>query len=221
MRKWKFALGVFSGVVVMTTLIIYMRKKHLSVFKKKMVENAIHEWKLWGEQTRKGTSSIQSGPKECSEVYKERVGEYWKKGTGYDYDGCTIHKPWSAAFISFIMKKSGAGKTFPYTSAHTNYIREFIQNREQGKAFEAYRLTEKPLEVGDLICYSRQSGVSYTSTHSYKSHCDIVVKVNRDTAEIIGGNVSDGVTKRIVDVDRDGYLTDKYNDWFTIIKTMR
>jgi hypothetical protein len=219
-KNLKFTLGIVSGFVLMTAVVVYLRKNSLSNFKKKVVKNAIHEWVLWGRQLSQGGSSLQTGSKECSFVYQERVGEYWKKGTDKNYDGCS-DVPWSAAFISFIMKKSGAGNTFPYTAAHTNYIREFINNREQGKAFEAYRLTEKPLEIGDLICYSRQDDVNYDSTHSYLSHCDIVVKLNRSTAEAIGGNVSDGVTKRIVEVDKDGYLTDTYNDWFTIIKTMR
>ena len=84
----------------------------------------------------------------------------------------------------------------------------------------AYRLSEKPVSLGDLVCYSRQSGVDYDTTGSYKSHCDIVVKINKrkGTADVIGGNVSDGVTKKIIRIDRNGYLTDTNNDWFTIIK---
>ena len=120
------------------------------------------------------------------------------------------------------MKKSGAGKYFNYSAAHTDYIREAIQNRKKNlkHPFKAYRLEEKPVEVGDLICYSRQSGVNYNTTGGYKSHCDIVVKSNkkRGFAEVIGGNVTDGVTKRVVSINKNGKLIDKTNQWFTIIK---
>ena len=70
------------------------------------------------------------------------------------------------------------------------------------------------------MCYTRQNNVNYDTTHSYKSHCDIVVNVNKKQgfAEVIGGNVTDGVTKRVVKVDSKGYLRDTTNDWFSIIK---
>ena len=89
--------------------------------------------------------------------------------------------------------------------------------------FKAYKLSEKSVQVGDLICYSRQPNVNYDTTSSYKSHCDIVVDVNKlkKTAEVIGGNVSDGVTKRIVNLNSQGNLTDTSQDWFTIIKNSK
>ena len=40
----------------------------------------------------------------------------------------------------------------------------------------------------------------------------------RGIIEVIGGNVADGVTKRVLKIDRQGYIIDKSNDWFTIIK---
>ena len=219
MKNWKLTLGIITGSVLMTVFLLY-RRKSITSFKKRLVNNANREWKLWGSQLRSGGKSIQSGSKECSDIYRERVGEYWGKGVNRNYDGCS-NVPWSSAFISFVMKKSGSGDDFPYASAHNRYIRHFISQRGTNSAFEGYRLTEKPLQKGDLICYSRQSGVNYSSTHSYKGHCDIVVDVNKlfGNAEVIGGNVSDGVTKKVVDIDSKGYLIDKDNDWFTIIKT--
>ena len=79
---------------------------------------------------------------------------------------------------------------------------------------------EKKAELGDLVCYPRQSGVDYDTTYSYKSHCDIVVGVNRikRNIEVIGGNVGDGVTKKVLNTDNKGYLNDTSYKWFTIIK---
>ena len=188
MKTQNILIGVGVGVVVMTTFILLFRKLRLTDFKRRLIDNANREWELWGKP-----------------LY--RLGE---------------RVPWSAAFISFIMKKTGAGNEFVYSSAHTNYIRDAIKNTKSGKkhTFMAYRLSEKPVSLGSLVCYSRQSGVNYNTTSSYKSHCDIVVKVNKrkGTAEVIGGNVSDGVSKKVVSIDKDGYLIDKNNDWFTIIK---
>ena len=74
-------------------------------------------------------------------------------------------------------------------------------------------------KIGDLVCYSRQSGVDYDTKGSYKSHCDLVVKKSKNQLELIGGNVSQAVTKRIVSVDSKGMITDKNKDWFAVIKT--
>ena len=221
-RKEKVIIGVAIGVVVMTTFIILFKKLRLTGFKRRLIDNAIREWELWGKPLYKLGNKVNSGETECSPIYKQRVGEYWKKGANKNLDGCDKSVPWSSAFISFIMSKSGAGSEFVYSSAHTDYIRDAIRNTKSGKkhTFMAYRLKEKPVSLGSLVCYSRQSGVDYNTTGSYKSHCDIVVNVNKrkGTAEVIGGNVSDGVSKKIIKIDRDGYLTDNNNDWFTIIE---
>ena len=222
MKTQNILIGVGVGVVVMTTFILLFRKLRLTDFKRRLIDNANREWELWGKPLYRLGEKVNAGETECFYIYKQRVGEYWKKGANKNLDGCDKSVPWSAAFISFIMKKTGAGNEFVYSSAHTNYIRDAIKNTKSGKkhTFMAYRLSEKPVSLGSLVCYSRQSGVNYNTTSSYKSHCDIVVKVNKrkGTAEVIGGNVSDGVSKKVVSIDKDGYLIDKNNDWFTIIK---
>lgn len=222
MKKGQVALGIGIGLVVSTGLYLLFKKYILSGFKTALISNANKEWKLWGSPLVVGGKVKESGEFECTSIYKERVGEYWKKGTGNNYDGCDRKQAWSSAFISFIMKKSGAGNEFPYSSAHNDYIRPFIQNRKQNinSDFKGYRLHEVKPKRGDLVCYGRQTGVTYDSTNSYKGHCDIVVDVNRKkrNIEVIGGNVSDGVTKRVLSIDKQGYLNDKNNDWFTIIK---
>jgi len=222
MKKGYIILGVLTGLVVSATILILSKRLRLSSFKKRLISNANREWKLWGEQTRVFGPMQNTGSRECDSVYRDRVGEYWKKGTGRNLDGCDRDVPWSAAFISFVMKKSGAGNHFKYSSGHSTYIRDTIQNRKRNRKspFKGYELSEKPVELGDLVCYTRQNNVNYDTTHSYKSHCDIVVKVNKNQgfAEVIGGNVTDGVTKRVVKVDSKGYLIDRTNDWFSIIK---
>jgi|TARA_B110000908_G_C10251323_1_gene452234 hypothetical protein len=222
MKRGQIVIGIGVGLIVSTGIYLLIKKYVLSGFKTSVLSNAKKEWKLWGSTLVVGGKEKQSGEEECSDIYRDRVGEYWKKGVNRNKDGCDRDEPWSSAFISFIMKKSGAGKDFPYSSAHTNYIRPFIQNRKQNlkSDFKAYKLHEKKAELGDLVCYPRQSGVDYDTTYSYKSHCDIVVGVNRikRNIEVIGGNVGDGVTKKVLNTDNKGYLNDTSYEWFTIIK---
>ena len=193
MKRGQIVIGIGVGLIVSTGIYLLIKKYVLSGFKTSVLSNAKKEWKLWGSTLVVGGKEKQSGEEECSDIYRDRVGE-----------------------------KSGAGKDFPYSSAHTNYIRPFIQNRKQNlkSDFKAYKLHEKKAELGDLVCYPRQSGVDYDTTYSYKSHCDIVVGVNRikRNIEVIGGNVGDGVTKKVLNTDNKGYLNDTSYEWFTIIK---
>ena len=224
-RNTKIVMGMTIGVLVSVSLFLLSKRLRLSAFKRNLVSNAKREWHLWGKPLNVGGKTIEKGASECTPIYKDRVGEYWKKGTGRNLDGCDRSVPWSAAFISFIMKKSGAGSDFRYSSAHNEYIKKTIADRKADKKapFLGYRLNEKPVAIGDLICYGREGQGGYDSTSSYKSHCDIVVNVNKlkKEAEVIGGNVSQGVTKRIVSIDRKGYLTDPHQDWFAIVKNYK
>lgn len=208
----------------MTGVFLLYRRNRLSSFKKRIIDNSIREWEKWGKPMRDVSGNFDKGSRECDNIYRDRVGEYWRKGANKNLDGCS-DVPWSSAFISFIMKKSGAGKDFVYTSGHNKYIRTFVQNRKTNNKspFKAYRLNEKPVALGDLVCYSRESGVDYDTERSYKSHCDIVVDVDKrkKKIEVIGGNVSDGVTKRVLTINKEGYLNDRSADWFTIIKVKK
>ena len=133
MRTRNIIIGVGIGAVVMTAFIILYRKMRLTAFKKRMIYNANREWELWGKPIREVSGSFEGGATECTPIYKERVGEYWRKGTNRNIDGCDQGTPWSSAFISFIMKKSGAGNEFVYSSSHSKYIRDAISNTKSGQ----------------------------------------------------------------------------------------
>ncbi len=212
-----YGLGIAIGG---TALTLILRK---ILVKYRVVSIANYEWQGWGEPTiQKNGKQTKKGGFEADKGYSERVGKYWREGTGKRYDGEDRKVPWSSAFISFIMKKAGAGKDFVYSSAHTNYIRDSIANRKKGKTnepFVGYRVEEIAPKVGDLVCYSRESGVNYDTKRSYLSHCDLVVKKKKNEIEVIGGNVNDSVTKKILRTDDRGVLKDNKYNWFTVIKT--
>ncbi len=211
-----FGIGAVLGG---TALILILRK---ILVKYRAVSLAKKEWKGWGEPTiqKDGTQTTKGGF-EANRGFADRVGKYWREGTGLKYDGGDTDVAWSSAFISYLMKNSGAGNKFVYNASHSKYITDSIANRKNSRfsaPFVGYRVNELSPKVGDLVCYSRQSGVNYDTRGSYKSHCDLVVSVKKNEIEVIGGNVNNAVTKKILKTDSKGRIADTKYDWFTVIK---
>ena len=212
-----FGIGTLLGV---SAIVLAVRR---FLIKNKAVRVAKYEWEGWGKPTVdiNGKQSVKGGF-ESSSGYSERVGRYWREGTGDRLDGRDREVPWSSAFISWVMKKAGAKDNFVYSASHSKYIEDSIANRKNGRineAFVGYKINEVAPKVGDLVCYARQDGVNYDTTGGYKSHCDIVVAKNKNQIEVIGGNVNQSVTKKILSIDSQGIVSDKNNNWFTVIKT--
>lgn len=118
--------------------------------------------------------------------------------------------PWSAAAISYWMNRAGI-PDFPSSAAHSVYIYAAKQKRLNNigeTKLELYRSKEFRPRVGDLICYSRQgSSVNYdTITDSASTHCDVVVKVERDHVVAVGGNVGHSIDVTNYYTD-NGYVT--------------
>lgn len=190
----------------------------------KAVRKAIREWEDWGKQTVNiNNQVIKSGGKENDAGYAERVAQYWKEGVGQSYTGYDRDVAWSASFMSYIWKKAGAGSKFKYSPSHSTYIQDSISNRKANdfkKPFIGLRLPEYAPKVGDMVCYSREAQNDlYDLNGGYKSHCDIVVKTGKNFIEVIGGNVGQAVTKKILMTDDSGRLIDINNNWFTVIKS--
>ena len=150
----------------------------------------------------------------------ERVNEYWQNVGRDDLDGTDRNWPWSAAFVSWVMKEAGASDRFEYSASHSTYIADAVASRKNGDsdaAFVAYRLDEYSPQVGDLVGFSRQPGVTFDSQPPYKSHTDIVVDVRDGEIDVIGGNTSDSVTLRTFQTDAQGRLIDQSRDWFVVL----
>ena len=162
--------------------------------------------------------------KENSPAMLSTIENYWLEGAGVNWKGRqAVNNPWSAAFISYVMKKSGAGSDFPYATAHSTYITKSIQNRKQNNSnpFKGYRTNEVKVEPGDLVCYSRSgSNAGYDTIGGYTSHCDIVVSVSGNQADSIGGNVSQSVSKTSVPLTADGKIDTARTSkpYFVVIK---
>jgi hypothetical protein len=129
-----------------------------------------------------------------------------------------IDVPWSATFVSFVMKTADI-PGFVRSSSHSYYIGDAARRPDDGP----YRLADpirEPPAVGDLLCYLREKNRVYAyrglvdmldrSSKAFDSHCDIVVGVDLDGDSklyAIGGNVVQGVTMRKLNLNRRGLLS--------------
>lgn len=139
--------------------------------------------------------------------------DYWKTGLGISYTTTQLASPafqkahyWSAAFISWVMRKAGAGKAFKYAASHSVYFAAARKNRAENNdnPFKAYRPTEIAPRPGDLICNWRDKPVTYDSVKpGDPGHCDVVVAVKPDHLLAIGGNKGSNGTVLMVKVPID------------------
>ncbi|MCW4453824.1 DUF2272 domain-containing protein [Flavobacterium sp. MXW15] len=129
-----------------------------------------------------------------------------------------LDNPWSAAFVSWVMGRAGVAG-FARSPRHIDYIRQAFDSRPGAP----YRLddpaTGKPAP-GDLLCFLRggdvprghaglRQALADNRAAHWKTHCEIVVAANVGgdrTLYLIGGNVLNAVTLRMLPLDRSGRL---------------
>ncbi len=164
--------------------------------------------------------------KETDPVMAPVLRDYWGAvGRNYTEKQLTDpafhkHAPWSAAFVSWVMKRAGAGQAFAYSAAHANYVVAAKANRasSQTNRFKAYRISEAVPEPGDVICKGRGPGtVTFDNVKAgMPTHGDLVVGREGNELLAIGGNVNNSVSLRRVKVDASGRIADPR--FFAIIK---
>ena len=190
------------------------------------VDNALRivrqEWERFGKQTIDKTNTIvHKGGQESEDPYWKRVGDYWKSVGFPNLTGKDTNEPWSAAFISWVMKEAGMGDRFSYSEWHATYIRNSIIARKNGDkhfAYWGYRLSERAPKVGDLVGYARQGGITFDyQPLTYSSHTDLVVEVRPHEIDVIGGNVKDSVSLKTLATDDKGRIIDKNQRWFVVM----
>lgn len=130
-----------------------------------------------------------------------------------------IDNPWSAAFVSWVMARTPV-PGFTGSARHMDYIARTWRDPEGGPYVHVDPFAEKAAP-GDLLCYLRdadqalgpegfrQALAGGRRAMPQRSHCDIVVAADVDgdrTLYLIGGNVFDAVTMRMLPLDADGRL---------------
>ncbi len=165
--------------------------------------------------------------KETDPRLRKTLQDYWKTGAGVSYSEDQLGDPafqnahpWSAAFVSWVMKTAGAGNAFKYSSSHAVYTRAAKDNRiaNNDNPVKAYRITELAPQVGDLICKSRSgSGATYDNIRpGMKTHCDIVTDVRPRSIVTVGGNVNNSVAQKTLRTDANGAIAEP--NYFAVIR---
>lgn len=125
-----------------------------------------------------------------------------------------IDNAWSATFISWVMARA-ALPGFRGSASHIDYVRAAYQ-RADTNAYQYLDPVHARPATGDLLCYVRgaQGALGYAGLlgvvergGGLNMHCEIVVAANPgndSTAYLVGGNVQQGVTMRLLPLNRNG-----------------
>jgi hypothetical protein len=204
----------------------------------RIVEVAKREWENWGRGTLVETQPdahkfllkywMEFSPNGLSQTKAEK----WIKGSN----------PWSAVFISYVMREAGVGRAFAYATFHTTFIAAAKKAALAGDTskFWAYPISAVRPEVGDLVCRDRSEKIGGPCANTnwanvapgQISHSDIVVEVLPDHIVILGGNTGqkypaqrksrNTVGQRTIKLNTQGFVEPKQPNikckYFAIVK---
>jgi hypothetical protein len=180
--------------------------------KERLLANGVAEWLRFD----RGRGQEHVAP------FHRFVGEMWA-AIGLDLDGRDRDQPWSAAFISWIVRRAGDeyGR-FRFAAAHSRYIHDSITKREAGLAspFWGFRLNEHKVGLGDLVCQWREDRRTFDDARTedaFFSHCDVVVEVAGGSVRALGGNNSHSVGFKTYGTNADGFLRSE-NNVFAVLR---
>lgn len=132
-----------------------------------------------------------------------------------------IDQPWSAAFISWLMREAGVpAARFVYSAAHHDYVRAAMAASEAerhgqstGYGWRACDPAQTPPRLGDLLCFARSGDVGLDHFQALRKavargpvpmHCELVVTDDSRRVQLMGGNVLDTVVLRTLERQQDG-----------------
>ena len=175
----------------------------------KVALTAWNEWTKFGRSTvvyggnAKGYTN-RTGISERSEPLASRVGEYWGTCGHPNWNGRTSNKPWSGAFVSWVMAKSGyTPQQFPRDGRHGSYLAAlYDREKQRGAPFYLHAPNEYSPKPGDLVCTGSagptwrhaDSRTAHRRIDNTANHCDVVTDVRGGFVHAVGGNVKDSVT---------------------------
>lgn len=163
----------------------------------------------WNDSGLLASASARPGASECA----------YARTAQYPSPSCRsfiIDTPWSAAFVSWVMRRAGL-PGFDGSASHVSYVRDAYRE----PADNAYQVqdprTGRPAR-GDLLCSVRSSSrlygfsdlatlLSMPNNDGLAMHCDIVVGLTPGKmAYLVGGNVQQAVTLRMLRLAPNGYF---------------
>ena len=127
--------------------------------------------------------------------------------------GTIVDNPWSAAFLSYVVSRAGV-PGFRRSASHADYVAQAYQSPDSPYSFH------DPASIapatGDMLCFVRASSTTFGhaglrahfdgNNGGLAMHCDVVVGFDgkKSRAYLVGGNVLQGVTMRILPINRSG-----------------
>ena len=176
---------------------------------------------------------MRVGTTETREPARSRIGEYWNLAGRKGWDGSDTDKPWSAAFVSWVMARAGVpARDFPHAGRHAEYLLAIddAQGRGGSPAFvlrDPDRYRAKP---GDLLCRGTGGNVmrladAYRRREAidrFVQHCEIAISVRAPYLRTIGGNVQDSVMLVAYPLDSDSRpIALGGSGWMLIVENRR
>ena len=188
-----------------------------------------NEWKRWGHSAVPVHGKKSIGGVESQQPYVQFVNDYWVAVGEPARNGKSPY-PWSAAFVSFCFKSAAAGTRFPYNEAHWGYCAAILTEPKTYPGLKLMDASSCTLSPGDLLWAARGGSACPTPPTSYDgavqalkkgawfcSHADIVVEVRSGEVDVVGGNVSDSVTKSTYKTVSDK-IRDPRHTWLAVVK---
>ncbi|SKC72439.1 DUF2272 domain-containing protein [Pseudoxanthomonas indica] len=151
----------------------------------------------------------QSGASECAVAERGSIGAPACRAFVVDH-------AWSAVFVSWVLMKARV-PGFRASASHVDYVRQAFREGADN-AYEFRDIAGARPATGDMLCYVRGADVYghaglreavANSREGLNMHCEIVVAAsfgNDNTAYLVGGNVLQGVTMRLLPLNREGEL---------------
>ena len=145
-----------------------------------------------------------------------------------------VDTPWSAAFISYLMRTAGFSRDeFAYSDTHADYVRAALdtstaeaEGRQSTHAFRACDSATTHPRAGDLLCATREDTAGVASFDAlaaaiavratgkdFAMHCDLVVRSDEGgdaKLDAIGGNVVQSVTLTRMTLNARKVLSEHY-----------
>jgi hypothetical protein len=195
---------------------------------------AWQEWTRFDRSTvvyggRAGGYVNRSGVSERSEPLASKIGDYWGSCGHPDWNGRTS-KPWSGAFVAWVMAHSGIpASEFPHDARHGAYLAALYDNEHRSRrpAFVLHTPNDYAPKPGDLVC-SGTTGPTWAHADSRTakrridsnaSHCDIVTDVRGGYVQAVGGNVKNSVSMSLYPIDSRGRLAAvPGKTWFMVVE---
>jgi|SRR6185295_1736973 len=144
-----------------------------------------------------------AGLNERSPQAETILKEYWAS-TGQAYPGPDV--AWSGAFVNWVIAHSDHPNSLLQSGAHIYYARKAYYDKGIAGRYGAFKPSEVEIEPGDIIVGSRPGGTLTFDDIAHgkdfiPTHGDIVTERTGETIKVIGGNVNDTVSERVVPVN--------------------